>query len=186
LRRVCRALPAISFTTLLGGLFWSSSACAEPSAQVPRQETASEPGAPTALLTGFAIAGASLGVSASLMAGDSELSTKYAGLFVLHSGLTLAPVAAHGVVGEWGRGAVFAIPPALGGLGMAALLAWHPQAPVVGKNKSHRIYPVCITLSVLGSALGIIDAALVDERAPVRVGAAASGDAGAAWIEGAF
>jgi hypothetical protein len=181
-------LPALSCTTLLGGLFWSSSACAEPSAQAraPRQEVASESLAPTALLTGFAIAGASLGVSASLMAGESELSTKYAGLFVLHSGLTLAPLAAHGVVGEWGRGAVFAIPPALGGLGMAALLAWHPQAPVVGKNKSHRIYPVCITLSVLGSALGIIDAALVDERAPVRVGAAASGDAGAAWVEGAF
>jgi hypothetical protein len=145
-----------------------------------------EPRGPTALLTGLSIAGTSFGLAGFMLATDAGLPVKHGGLAVLHGGLTLAPLAAHGVVGEWGRGAVFAIAPALGGIGMAALLSERPEAPVVGKNKSHRIYPVLITASVVGSAVGIFDAALVDERAPVRVHAAASDEFAGAWVEGNF
>jgi hypothetical protein len=145
-----------------------------------------EPRGPTALLTGLAIAGTSFGLAGFMLATDAGLPVKHAGLGVLHGGLTLAPLAAHGVVGEWGRGAVFAVAPALGGIGMAALLAERPEAPVVGKNKSHRIYPVLITVSVIGSAVGIFDAALVDERAPFSVRASASDEFAGAWVEGSF
>ena len=145
-----------------------------------------EPRAPIALATGLAVAGVSFAAGGFLLAGDGGLPSKHAGLAVLHTGLTLAPLAAHGVVGEWGRGAVFSIAPALSGLGMALLLAERPEAPVMGKNKSQRIYPVLITVSVLGSALGIFDAALVDERSRVRVGATATNDFGGAWVEGCF
>jgi hypothetical protein len=145
-----------------------------------------EPRGPTALLTGLAVAGTSFGLAGFMLATDAGLPVKHAGLAVLHGGLTLAPLAAHGVVGEWGRGAAFAVAPALGGLGMAALLAERPEAPVVGKNKSQRIYPVLITVSVIASAVGIFDAALVDERAPVSVRAAASDEFTGAWVEGSF
>jgi hypothetical protein len=142
--------------------------------------------APLALVTGLAVAGLSFAVGGFMLAGEQELSAKHAGLAVMQSGLTLAPLAAHGVGGEWGRGALFSIPPALAGIGMAVLLSQRPEAPVMGKNKSQRIYPVLITVSVLGSALGIFDAALIDERMPVSVGATACDDGGAAWLSGSF
>ncbi|HEY3495416.1 MAG TPA: hypothetical protein VGK73_12045 [Polyangiaceae bacterium] len=141
---------------------------------------------PTALVTGLAVAGLSFGVGGFLLTMNEDLGTKHAGLAVLHGGLTVAPLAAHGVSGEWSRGALFAVAPALGGIGMAALLAWRPQTPVMGKDKSHRIYPVLITASVLGSAIGIFDAALVDERSAVNVSAAVSPDFGGATVEGRF
>jgi hypothetical protein len=144
------------------------------------------PQGPKALLTGIAVAGSSLGLAGFMLASDAGLPVKHAGLAVLHGGLALAPLAAHGVVDEWGRGAVFAIAPALGGVGMAALVASHPGAPVVGKNKSQRIYPVLLSLSAVGSAIGIFDAALVDERAAVAVGAAASNEFAGAWVRGRF
>lgn len=141
---------------------------------------------PLALVSGFAVAGISLGAGSFLLASERELHYKHAGLVVMHSGLTLAPLVAHGVGGEWRRGVLFSIPPALGGLGMLALLSVRPEAPMMGKNKSHRIFPVLITVSVLGSAVGIFDAALIDERMPVEVAAAASDDFGGVWLGGNF
>jgi hypothetical protein len=124
------------------------------------------PRAPRALVTGVGIAGASLAYGATLLTFNGSLAAKHTGLAVMHTGLTLAPLMAHGVVGEWGRGAAFSIAPALGGLGMAVLLEERPDAPIKGKQKSQRYYPVLIAVSVIGSAVGIVDAALCDERLP--------------------
>lgn len=173
---------------MLSALCCAGAAHAEPvsGAAHSEAEAAPSPRGPVALVTGLAVAGASFGVGGFLLTMNQDLGTKHAGLAVLHGGLALAPVAAHGVVGEWTRGALFAIAPAAGGIGMAALLAGRPEAPVMGKNKSQRIYPVLITVSVLGSAIGIFDAALVDERTKVHVGATASDDFGGAYVEGVF
>jgi hypothetical protein len=136
-------------------------------------------------VTGLGIAGASLAYGGTLLTYDTSLAVKHTGLAVMHTGLTLAPLMAHGVVDEWARGGVFSIVPALGGLGMAALLAKRPDAPVKGKQKSQRYYPVLITISVLGSAAGIFDAALCDERLP-KLSVTVSGDYAGAELEGLF
>lgn len=141
---------------------WLLAAPALASAAAPASPE--EARAPSALVTGFVIAGGSLAAGGYLLAGDGTLDAKHNGLYLMHGGLTLAPLAAHAVGGEWWRGAAFSIVPALAGGGMVALLAATPEAPIRGKNKSQRIYPVLITVAVLGSALGIFDAALVDER----------------------
>jgi hypothetical protein len=139
----------------------------------------------TALVTGIAVAGASLAYGGTLLTTGRGLAVKRDGLLVMDTGLTLAPLLAHGVAGEWARGALFSLAPAAGEVGMAILLAAHPAAPVVGKHKSQRIYPILITVSVLGSALGIFDAALADERLP-HVALGASGDGFAAEVAGRF
>jgi hypothetical protein len=144
----------------------SPAACASPSSVESEDPEAGTSRGATALVTGIAIAGASLAYGGTLLTTGHGLAVKHDGLYVMSTGLTLAPLLAHGVVGEWSRGAVFSILPALGGIGMAALLAVHPDAPIKGKDGSQRIYPVLISVSVLGSALGIFDAALVDERLP--------------------
>jgi len=68
---------------------------------------------------------------------------------------------------------------------MAALLAQRPDAPIKGKQKSQRYYPVLITVSVLGSAAGIFDAALCDERLP-KLSVAVSDDYAGAELAGRF
>ena len=141
--------------------------------------------APRALVTGIGIAGASLAYGGTLLTYNNSLAVKHTGLAVMHTGLTLAPLMAHGVVDEWARGAVFSIVPALGGLGMAALLAKRPDAPIKGKQKSQRYYPVLITVSALGSAVGIFDAALCDERLP-KLSVAVSEDYAGAELAGRF
>jgi len=122
--------------------------------------------APRALVTGIGIAGASLAYGGTLLTVNGSLATKHTGLAVMHTGLALAPLMAHGVVGEWWRGAAFSAVPAAGGVGMAILLAKRPEAPIKGKEKSQRFYPVLIAASVIGSAVGIFDAALCDGRLP--------------------
>jgi len=155
---------------------------ARPAVASPEESTAR---APRALVTGIGIAGASLAYGGTLLTYNNSLAVKHTGLAVMHTGLTLAPLLAHGVVDEWARGAVFSIVPALGGLGMAALLAQRPDAPIKGKQKSQRYYPVLITVSVLGSAAGIFDAALCDERLP-KLSVAVSGDYAGAELAGRF
>lgn len=143
-----------------------------PEALVPAARAAADaPSEPSsrgvkALVTGLATAGASLAYGGFLLTSGHSLAAKHDGLYVMSLGLTLAPFVAHGVAGEWARGALFSIVPAIGGIGMAMLLAKRPDAPIKGKQKSQRIYPVLITVSVVGSAVGIFDAALADERLP--------------------
>jgi hypothetical protein len=156
-----------------------------PSARPLRVTAAADaPAAPrsrgvTALVTGLATAGASLAYGGFLLTSGHGLSAQHDGLYVMSLGLTLAPFVAHGVADEWARGALFSIAPAVGGIGMAMLLAKRPDAAIRGKQKSQRIYPVLITVSTLGSAVGIFDAALADQRLPdVRV-AVGDGYAGA-------
>ena len=177
----------------------SVSACLQFAAPAPARASAAaparqeEPRAPNALVTGFVIAGGSLAAGGYVLASDRSLDAKRHGLYLMHGGLTLAPLAAHLVAGEWRRGAIFSLAPALAGMGMVALLALTPEAPIRGKNKSQRIYPVLITVGVLGSAVGIFDAAFVDERRAERqrafavsVGAAASSEFTGALAYGSF
>jgi hypothetical protein len=112
------------------------------------------------------IAGGSLGTAGWLVAGSDDLSQIHAGIAVGGAGLTLAPLLAHGVGGEWGRGAWFSLPSALAGGGMLALLRSVPEAPIRGRRKSHSslVFPVLVGLDVVGSGIGILDAALTDER----------------------
>jgi hypothetical protein len=139
----------------------------------------------TALVTGIATAGASLAYGGFLLTSGHSLSAKHDGLYVMSLGLTLAPFVAHGVADEWARGALFSIAPAIGGIGMAMLLAKRPDAPIRGKQKSQRIYPVLITVSAVGSAVGIFDAALADERLP-QVGVAVGDGFVGAELAGRF
>jgi hypothetical protein len=149
-------------------------------------ERSAEPRGHLALVTGIAIGGGAFGVGSALVASQDSLSGKHFGLGVSHTGLALAPLFAHGVVGEWGRGALFAVPPTLGGASMAVLLASSPRAPIRSTNGDHRLYPIPILVSVVGAAIGVFDAALVDERSPIHVGASwdaehAAVHAGGAW-----
>jgi hypothetical protein len=126
----------------------------------------SNPRASRALLTGMLLAGGSLGAGGWLVAGSDDLPRVHAGLAIGGAGLALAPLFAHGVAGEWERGAWFSLPPALAGAGMLALVRAVPEAPVRGRRKNHTavLFPLLVGVDVVASAIGITDAALADQR----------------------
>ena len=183
--------------SLLPLLAWACStllahpAAAEPATHELRRETpatvesASSRGE-LALITGLALGGVAFGAGAHLVSGQDDLAVKRAGLYVAHAGLALAPLVAHGVVGEWGRGALFSILPALGAVSMVTLLAVSPMAPVKSTHGDHRFYPIPIIVSVVGGAAGVFDAALVDERSRPSFGASVTGNSAAVTLGGVF
>jgi hypothetical protein len=126
----------------------------------------SQPAAHRAVLIGTLVASGSLGTAGWLAASSDDLRKVHAGLAVGGAGLALAPLLAHGAVGEWRRGAWFSLPPALTAAGMVGYLHASPEAPLRGRRKTHStaLFPALVGATVVGSAVGVVDAALVDER----------------------
>ncbi len=91
---------------------------------LPRAARATEPDTGMALFTaaaldtaGFVAGGALIATSPTGGRGDGQRSF---GWLAIQAGYTLSPLAAHGVVGEWDRGALFAAAPAGALAGTAA------------------------------------------------------------------
>ena len=133
---------------------------AEPEAKAPSVDPALAVwiGAATHI-AGFAIGGAILGSG-----GDDAVAR--VGVYVVHSGFTLAPLVAHGAVGEWGRGAFFSIPPAASLAGTAGLFAYEPKAFDLGSLNEQRVAWLLLGLGMASSVVGIVDAAFVQTRHP--------------------
>jgi hypothetical protein len=79
-------------------------------------------------------------------------------------GFTLAPVTAHLVTHEYGRGALFAAVPAATTIGISTLSALNPDG-IYNGNPATRIGFVALFLGgATVSAIGVIDAAFAPER----------------------
>jgi hypothetical protein len=92
---------------------------------VPQTAMAAEPDTGLAFFTaaaldtgGFIVGGALVGTSPAGGVGDGQRSF---GWLAIQAGATLSPLIAHGLVGEWDRGAAFAAIPAGALAGTAAL-----------------------------------------------------------------
>jgi hypothetical protein len=90
---------------------------------VPRLAGATEPDTGLGVFTaaaldaaGFIVGGTLMATSAAGGSGDGQRSF---GWLAIQAGFTLSPLAAHGVVGEWDRGAAFAAIPAASVAGTA-------------------------------------------------------------------
>lgn len=116
---------------------------------------------------GMLVAGGALAAGSSLMVSSREdqVDRRNAGIYLAEAGLTLAPFVAHGVEGEWGRGALFTLPAAAGAGGMIVLLHNQPRAPVFTAKGSDLVYSLLWTVSILGSTAGVVDAAFAGQRA---------------------
>jgi len=115
--------------------------------------------AATALnLVGFLAGGTLLGTSH----GDSAQND--AGWLTIESGFVLAPLAAHGFVGEWARGAVFASVPA-GTLGATAVVfANDPRGVEHGSLPEQRWMWAFFGVGLFASAAGVVDAMFAPSR----------------------
>jgi hypothetical protein len=111
---------------------------------------------------GFIVGGALLGASG----GRSELNN--AGWLTIEAGFTLSPLVAHGVAGEWGRGAVFAAPPALALAGTATLFEARADEIEHGSLPTQRWLWGLFSGALIASTVGAVDVLFAASRERAR------------------
>lgn len=111
---------------------------------------------------GFIVGGTLLGVGG----GRSDLNN--AGWLTMEAGFTLSPLAAHGLVGEWARGAVFAAPPAVAIAGTAALFEAKADEVEHGSLPSQRWLWGFFSGALIASTVGAVDVLFAGSREHAR------------------
>jgi hypothetical protein len=133
-----------------------------------------------ALVTGAGALLGSLAAGATIMALGETDGVRSGGTMLAMTGLTLAPVAAHGVAGEWSRGALFAVLPAISEGVMGGIVAERPDIVTHGKLGQQYVFVATFITSVVLASVGVADAAIAPSRGrslaqAVQVGAVADG-----------
>jgi hypothetical protein len=125
-----------------------------------------DPQGTTSLLVGAGVATVSFGTGMTMTGTSRDGFVQNAGIVIAQSGLVLAPIAAHGVAGEWKRGLFFALPPLATEIGMLFLIdQWGERLVTLAPLGTQYLYSALFTGSVLFSAIGIVDAAFAGDRA---------------------
>ena len=132
------------------------------------EELSLDPPVAAAFVTGAAAQLLPLGIGATLIATSEGRPTRNAGLYVIESGFIVAPLVAHGVVGEWKRGALFALAPAVTALGMATLIQTNPDVITAGKLPPQYFFVGIFIATMVTSTFGVLDALGTTERASLR------------------
>jgi hypothetical protein len=147
----------VRFATL--GLALATILAATPvRAETPDAGLAILAGSATAL-AGFAAGGLLLGTS-----GDRN-QTNNLGWMTIQGGFVLAPLSAHAVVGEWGRGALFAAAPAAMWAGSMSLVQYAPNVVAHGTLEEQRVLWGLFGVAFFSSAVGVVDAVFAPRRA---------------------
>ena len=137
-----------------------------PSAQATEDEGLPLPA--IGLAAGAALSFVSLAAGTPALVRSETRVGRNRGLLLGQGGLCLAPLLAHGVVGEWGRGALFSILPLLAEGGMIALTAKAPDIVTTGPAPEQLAFITLLAAGVIGSGIGVVDVAKADERAAAR------------------
>lgn len=140
-------------------------------APVRARERRGRPSVTWSVIAGLATAIVPMAIGGSLMPFDdayrcfgADINCKHVGLYVMQAGFLLAPLVSHGVAGEWGRGALFAIPGVIAEAGMAAVLSAAPDVASQGQVESRVPFAILLGLSVAGAGAGIIDTFMAGDR----------------------
>ncbi len=138
-----------AISVLCASLLWPSEAVAEPDAA-------------RSIGVGAAVEVATF-VSGVALLGASDNATGKAGWLAIGGGLTLAPLLAHAVSGEWKRGFLFSAIPAACWLGTSAFIGQTNRIDSV-PLREQRVYWAFFSVGLAASVVGVIDAAFVETR----------------------
>jgi hypothetical protein len=126
---------------------------------------AGEPAPALAVVVGGATLLAGFVVGGTIIAASGDDASKAAGWFALESGFTLAPLGAHAVVGEWGRGALFAAVPTATTLATVPVFLEQPAAVEHGSLEEQRVMWGLFVGGLGVAVAGVVDAAMAPGRA---------------------
>ena len=154
-------------TALAAELLHGSLARAE---ETVTADSRSAPNTALAFVSGAAVLVLGMGTGAALIGSDAGRPPDNAGWMVMQSSFAAAPLIAHGVVSEWGRGLLFASPPLATTAGTATVFALDSKAVRHSKLPQQRILWSLFFVGLFSSAYGVVDATFAAERArPVAV-----------------
>lgn len=136
----------------------------------PRPDTRST----WALAIGAAIDAVSFAVGVALVGSDQPgFDQARVGWISCTAGFTLGPFVAHAITGQWLRGAVFSAVPLVSTIGNAIVLTGTSSQTIdlTPLNQDQRLVFVFTSVGLLGSIIGLVDAALFrpTNHASVRV-----------------
>ena len=129
-----------------------------------------EPPVGWSIAAGAAVALVPLAVAGALSWQGSD-GDRTAAIYVMQTGLLLAPIVSHLVGREWGRAAIFGVVPSLAILAMAlenraaGFAIVHDQ----GYTESRTVFVTALAVSFFSSWVGLLDSLLVGERARSRL-----------------
>jgi hypothetical protein len=130
----------------------------------PPIEHAGTPDTALAFVTGASVLLLGMGVGASLIGADHGRTEDIAGWMVMQSSFAVAPLAAHAVVGEWGRGLLFATPPLATTAGTAAVFGVDSNAVRHSPLSEQRVLWACFVAGLFSGAYGVVDSTFADDR----------------------
>ena len=139
-----------------------------PKPEVERREEA-EDAAFRAFAVGSLLSAVPFAIGTVVTTSSHEQATQNAGVYTLQGGLALAPFVSHAMLGEYRRGLLFTIAPAIGSGSMMTLLAIHPDAVTHASLEVQRYYYFMVVASVLGGGIGVVDTLFSPSREPARV-----------------
>jgi hypothetical protein len=114
---------------------------------------------------GFATAAVPFGVGSFMATSAADRDVRNAGILVAQGGFVLAPITAHAAAGEWGRGAIFAMPPLAAEGTMVGVMLSYPDVLRKSPVGIQYLYAGSLSLSVLSGAVGVIDTTFAEGRA---------------------
>jgi hypothetical protein len=144
----------------------------------PNGVTAFAVGAAT-IFAGFAIGGTLVAAS------GTDAAKNEAGWLAIETGFALAPLTSHAVVGEWGRGALFASVPTATTLGSVPVFLASKDAVENGVILQQEALWWCFIGGLVTSIAGVIDATFAPGRA-IRVAPALGPHDARLVVGGAF
>ena len=151
--------------------FWSCIVTGTILAAIPRPARADEGGATSgwALASAGAIDVTGFVVGGTLLArGGGDHLSDNAGWLTIESGFVLSPLVAHGIAGEWGRGALFAVVPLATLAVTTALFQDEPDTVESGTLPQQRWMWAMFGAGLFTSAVGVVDALWAPARARAR------------------
>jgi len=97
------------------------------------------------------------------------------GMLVAMAGLTLAPVAAHLIVREYKRAAIFGALPLAGLITNIIIMEVDPQVTTFGSPESRVSYGIALTAGIVGATVGLVDTFAAGDRWRARRAASSGG-----------
>jgi hypothetical protein len=129
------------------------------------EEPAPAPDTTAAFVAGTSVFVVGLGLGASLIGSNGGRPMDITGWMVMQSGFAAAPIVAHGITEEWGRGLLFGSVPLATTAGTATVFAIDPNAVRHSALPEQRLLWSLFVVGLFSSAYGVVDALSADERA---------------------
>ena len=118
---------------------------------------AREPPVAAAIGTGGGVAFVTLLAGSLLFASTPDDGLHRTGVIVAMVGLTLAPAAAHVMVREYKRAAIFSALPLAALVANMVVMQLDPQVTTLGNPETRSTFGIALTAAALGATVGLVD-----------------------------